>query len=89
MLLSAVAYKIDNMQPPTYAEAVAAEVRAELGRNRKKATDLAKHLNLSPQTALRRLSGESPFYAHELSEIATWLDIELDRLVKPNAGSAA
>lgn len=69
-----------DMTPTEYAEAVAAEVRAELGRQRKSGSDLAKVLGISPQSIGRRLSGEIAFDVAELSRIATWLGIEIKQL---------
>lgn len=72
------------MTPTEYVEAVAAEVRAELGRHRKSATELSKVLSISPQTCGRRLSGETPFDVSELVKIADWLGIPMSRLATPH-----
>lgn len=72
---------MNNMTPAEYNEAVAAEVRAELGRHRKSASDLARALKISPQSIGRRLNGDQPFDVIELASIAAWLGIDVQRLM--------
>ncbi len=72
----------------TYGQQVAAEVRAEMARQRRTGADLARHLNRSQQTVSRRLNGESPWDVDDLAAVAAWLGVDLDRLLS-NAGTAA
>ena len=72
----------------TYGQQVAAEVRAEMGRQRRSGADLARHLNRSHQTISRRLNGESPWDVDDLAAVAAWLGVSLDRLLV-DAGTAA
>lgn len=68
------------MTPTEYANAVAAEVRAEMGRQRKTQADLAKALGFTAATAARRLDGGTPFDVIELAVVANWLGIEIHQL---------
>lgn len=63
------------------AHRVAAEVRAELARQRRTQADLASALGMSPQAVGRRLSGEHPFDVVELGRAADWLGVPLSSLV--------
>jgi hypothetical protein len=56
---------------------VAAEVRAELGRQRKTATELGAQLGLSVQSASRRLSGTGDFSLDEVELICGWLGLDV------------
>lgn len=62
------------------AERIAAEVRAELARQRKTAGDLAAALGITPHTAGRRLTGEVPFNVLEIEQIAAWLEVPSKQL---------
>lgn len=73
--------------PTEYAEAVAAEVRAEMGRKRKSQADLAATLAITTATAGRRLSGEVPFDVIELMRVADWLDVDLLQLMPAKASA--
>lgn len=68
------------MSPQEYAEAVASEVRAEMGRQRKQQAELAATLEVTTATAGTRLSGAVPFDVIELAKVAHWLGIDLVRL---------
>lgn len=57
------------------AEALTAEIRAEMGRQRKSQADLARALGVHPATAASRVNGSTPFDVVELAAIATWLDL--------------
>lgn len=63
------------------SEAVASEVRAEMGRQRKTQADLAGVLGIYPQTAARRLDGSVPFDVIELATVARWLGLKTSELV--------
>lgn len=59
----------------TFSTSIAAAVRAELGRQGKKLTDLTSPLGLSRPTISGRLNGHTPFTADELDKVATFLGI--------------
>jgi transcriptional regulator with XRE-family HTH domain len=67
------------MTPQQYAENVATEVRAEMGRQRKTQAELAQALGITAATAGRRLSGEVPFDLIEIAQAAVWLGVEPTR----------
>lgn len=85
MTVDANATKISGMSPTEYAQAVAAEVRAEMGRQRKTQAELAKTLDITAATAARRLDGSVPFDVLELLTVARWLSVTPERLM-PSAG---
>lgn len=58
-----------------FAEAIASEVRAEMGRQSKTKADLARALDISQHTAAKRLKGHPPFDATELFRVAQWLGV--------------
>lgn len=60
---------------------VAANVRAELARQRKSGRAVAEALNLPASTLSRRLSGVVPFTVAELANLAEYLDVPLARFV--------
>jgi hypothetical protein len=68
------------MTPSDYGAAVAAEVRAEMGRQQRQAKDLAVALAVSPTTARTRMSGAVAFDVVELLIVATWLGVPVERL---------
>jgi hypothetical protein len=59
----------------TSHQAVAASVRAELARKGVSGRQLARDLEWSPGKTQRRLAGEHPFDAGELTQIADYLGI--------------
>ncbi len=65
------------MAEMTYSERVATEVRAEMGRQRKSGSWLARALNQSQSAVQRRLQGEHPFDLDELSAVAAALDVPI------------
>jgi transcriptional regulator with XRE-family HTH domain len=64
------------MTPTDYCAAVAAEVRAEMARQGRSRADLAGALGVTPATAARRFSGETPFDVYELALVADWLGVD-------------
>ena len=56
---------------------IAGEIRAELGRQGKNATQLAAATGISPATLSRRLQGKKPFFLEELEAIAQFLELPL------------
>lgn len=65
----------------TYSDRVAAEVRAELGRQHKTQRELAEALGVSQVFVSRRLRGEVAFSLEELERIAEALDVPIIRLM--------
>jgi transcriptional regulator with XRE-family HTH domain len=63
------------MTPSEFAETIAAEVRAEMGRQRKTQADLSRALGITAATAARRLDTTAPFDTVELSKVAIWLGV--------------
>lgn len=59
----------------TFSASIASAVRAELGRQGKKLTDLTDPLGLSRPTISGRLNGHTPFTADELDKIASFLGL--------------
>lgn len=55
---------------------LAAEVRAELARQKRTAGELAEVLGITAHTAGRRLSGAVPFNVVELNTAARWLGMD-------------
>jgi transcriptional regulator with XRE-family HTH domain len=68
---------------------VAANVRAELARQRKPQKALREHLGISRVTMHRRITGQSPFDADELVGIAEFLDIPIGTLFQTQATEAS
>jgi transcriptional regulator with XRE-family HTH domain len=62
-------------------DSVAAEMRAEMARQRRTATELAAFLGCSVQSASRRLNGEVRIDLDEVALIADWLGVPFERLV--------
>lgn len=63
------------------SQQVAGEVRAEMARQKRTASELATVLGISAHTAGRRLNGESPFNVLELATVCRWLEVDLAALV--------
>jgi len=62
------------------SEALAAEIRAEVARQRRTTTDLATEIGMSGAALGRRLRGEHPFDVTELEQIARALGISVTDL---------
>lgn len=62
--------------PTTYPKAVAAELRAEMGRQQKTVAELADILGLERQAAKKRYDGDKPMSVDELATAAAWLGVE-------------
>lgn len=56
-------------------ERIAAEVRAELARQRRIPSELATGIGMSRATLGRRLAGVSHFSLEELGRVAAWLGV--------------
>lgn len=79
------------MTPPefAFAEAIATEVRAEMGRQRKTQADLARALGITATTAARRLDTTAPFDTVELGQVAIWLGVPPESFYPRTAGAAS
>lgn len=73
------------MQQPTLNESIAAEIRAELGRQGLRHADLAVTLGWNKATLSRRLNSQHDFSVSELEQIAKALRIPIHALVSPRA----
>lgn len=69
----------------TINDAVAAELRAELARQRRTQADLAGVLNLSQPALSRRLLGQVPMSLDELTLIAAFLNVPVTRFLTEGA----
>lgn len=78
-----------GMKTHPTADRVASEVRAEMARRRKTATELAAVLGTTAHTAGRRLNGEVPFDVVELVAIGLWLDVDPGRFLPQRTMGAA
>jgi lambda repressor-like predicted transcriptional regulator len=59
---------------------LAAEIRAELGRQNKSAAELSAGTGIRPDTLRRRLNGRYPLMAEELLVICTFLGVSIGDL---------
>lgn len=77
--------------PRTLADTAAAEVRAEMGRQRISAAALARSLGVSDMYLSRRLSGDEPipFDLSEIERIAVALDVPVSNFLPAVARSVA
>lgn len=57
------------------SESIAAEVRAEMARQRRTSTDIAAEIGMSLTTFSRKLRGDYPFDVTELGRIAEALGV--------------
>jgi DNA-binding Xre family transcriptional regulator len=67
---------------------VAAEIRAELARQRVPQTALISATGISKNTLRRRLNGVKPFYVHELEAICSFLNIPLSEFLDRTRSAA-
>lgn len=63
------------MDATTWAQRVAAAVRAEMAWQRRTGVELARHLGVAQPTISKRLTGETAFDLRELEEVASWLGV--------------
>lgn len=64
------------------SQRLAGEMRAELARQKRTATEAAATLGVTPATIGRRLSGETPFNVIEIASLCRWLGVEPAVLMK-------
>lgn len=60
---------------------LAANLRGEMARQRRRQVDLAAVLSMSQAAVSRRLSGETPLDVDELYAVASWLDLPITDLM--------
>lgn len=65
----------------TYSDSVAAELRAEIARQRRTQGDLAQALGWTQQYLSRRLTGATPLSLDDVEKLARILGIPLAELV--------
>lgn len=75
------------MQPDVRGQ-IAAEVRAEMARQRRASRDLAALLGIDQGSASLRLQGERSFRAEELARVAEWLGVPVSQFI-PESESVA
>lgn len=68
---------------------VAAEIRAEMARQRKTGIELAACLDVSQQSASRRLAAETNFDLDELEKVVSWLGIPVGELMERTRAASA
>lgn len=69
-------------------ESIAAEVRAELARARRRSKDVAQVLGCSPSAASRKMNGKPAFTVADLNRIAEMLGIDATRFYSADPASA-
>jgi transcriptional regulator with XRE-family HTH domain len=69
------------MKPRSTDEAVAANVRAEMGRTRRTQAALAEDVGMTQQALSRRLAAQTPFTVEELGRVAVALGVPLNSLI--------
>lgn len=70
-------------------DSIAAEVRAELARHRRRTKDVAQALDVTVSTASRKINGHSPFTAAELVTLADLLGVTPGRFYSPDVDAPA
>lgn len=74
---------------PLRRTSLAAEIRAEMARQKVSVNNLSNGTGISASTLYRRLDGVKPFYVEELDAIGRFLkvpDYELTKRAKSRAG---
>lgn len=71
----------------TATERAATEIRGLMGARKLNTVDLAQLLNVSRDTAARRINGEVDLGLNELEAIAGWLGVPVVRIIAPAAGA--
>jgi transcriptional regulator with XRE-family HTH domain len=72
----------------SFAESIASEVRAELGRQSVTARDLAAALGLSQPQTSKRLAGKIEFRPSELEKAAAFLGVPVTKFTAVHADAA-
>jgi hypothetical protein len=71
----------------TLAGRVAGEVRAEMARQQRYGTWMAKQMGMTQSAWSRRVTGDLPFDIDQLDRIAAILDVPISRFLGVTAGS--
>ena len=71
----------------TFSEQVAANIRAELARQKKTQSHLIEVWGITQGSVSKRLSGATPLDVNEVQKVADWLGIPLSRLITGEAAS--
>lgn len=71
----------------TPSSGFSAEVRAQLGRQRKTATDLAAEIGVSVATIHRRLADDSPWPLDDAVRTCAYFDVSLRSMLASEVGS--
>lgn len=74
---------LQSETPNTGRELVAAEVRAELARQRQNSNSLPKHLGKSQRYWYERINAKLPFSVDDLAALSTLLQVPMSRFVPP------
>lgn len=69
----------------TFSEQVAANIRAELARQRKTQAQLADVWGLTQASVSKRMSGTVPVDINEVAKAADWLGVPVSRLIEDAA----
>jgi transcriptional regulator with XRE-family HTH domain len=69
------------------SQRAATEIRGLMGAQKLNTVDLARLLNVSRDTASRRINGESDLSLNELEAIAAWLGVSASRIIAPATGT--
>jgi transcriptional regulator with XRE-family HTH domain len=64
---------------------IAAEVRAEISRQRKPQREIAELLGISQQQVSERVLGDVEWRISELVRVAEWLSVPITKFVPPSA----
>lgn len=73
----------------TPGEQVAASIRAELARQRKSGSALARHLGVPQSSVSRRLLGHVPFDVDQIAATAEFLGVPMSALLPREEAGAA
>jgi transcriptional regulator with XRE-family HTH domain len=74
---------------PNVRESIAAEVRAELARQRRSQRDVAEAIGMEQPNLQLRLAGKRPFRAEELAALAEHLGVSVGQFYGETSPSAA
>jgi transcriptional regulator with XRE-family HTH domain len=70
----------------TANQRVAAQIRAFMAARKKRNSELAELLRITPYTANRKVQGEGAFDLNDIELIAAWLQVPVAHLVDPGPG---
>lgn len=65
----------------SYSESVAAEIRAEIARQRRTQADVAEAIGWTQQYLSRRLTAQHPFSTDDIEAVARVLGVPLSKFV--------